>query len=225
MRRATIAALLLTTAIVVVRGQDRLAHPAIDLKGHIYRAVFVTSSDVPTRVSIAGVPPELASRIERFLDKYSAIGSEGRRQDGAAGDDERKQLLARAIVALLDRDDAAALAEAFLEDAPVADDWGHTPDAPLREAAYAEKRLTPSDPLAPFLYVFIAQRQRAAFEAAERAQDIETMKAAAKKYRAVMQRARSTADPIFALLADDLDRMPYVSVPTAKHPATFNPDT
>jgi hypothetical protein len=50
------------------------------------------------------------------------------------------------------------------------------------------------------------------------------MKTAAKKYRAVMQRARSASDPIFRLLADDLDRVPYVYVKTDKHPGTFNPD-
>jgi hypothetical protein len=73
--------------------------------------------------------------------------------------------------------------------------------------------------------VFIAQRQRAAFELADRAKDLNTMKAAAKKYRAVMQRARSAPDLIYGLLADDLDRLEYVYAQTNKHPATFNPDT
>ncbi len=219
MRRVAFAAFIVAVAIAGVRGQERLAHPSVDLKGVLYRAVFVGENVPPTRPGGDALPPELARRVERFLEKYSALASHsGARPDKTA-------VLTRAIVALLDRDDATARAEAFLNDAPVADDWAGTSEAPLRQAAYAEKRLNPSDPLAPFLYVFIAQRQRAAFEAADRANDLDTMKAAAKKYRAVMQRARAAEDPIFALLADDLDRMPYVFVPTAKHPATFNPDT
>ena len=44
-------------------------------------------------------------------------------------------------------------------------------------------------------------------------------------YRVVMQRARSATDLIYGLLADDLDRVPFVYANTDKHPATFNPDT
>jgi hypothetical protein len=219
MRRAAIAALLIAIATAGPRGQDRLAHPSADLKGLLYRAVFLGEKVPPPSPGAAAIPRELASRVERFLGKHSTLTS------GSGGRPEKADVLKLAIVTLLDRDDAAALAEAFLKDAPMAGEWGETPEAPLREAAYAEKRLTPSDPLAPFLYVFIAQRQRAAFEAAERVKDLDTMKAAARKYRAVLQRARAAADPIFALLADDLDRMPHVWLKTTLHPATFNPDT
>jgi hypothetical protein len=50
------------------------------------------------------------------------------------------------------------------------------------------------------------------------------MKAASRKYRAFMQRARAAEDPIYALLADDLDRQPFVYVATDNHPRDFDPD-
>jgi hypothetical protein len=221
------AVLLLTATTAVSAAQDKLAHPAIDLKGKLYRAVFSAEPDTLSRGDIAELPDELRTRLSRFLIKRSAFKSRDATKGAgeAAAAAVKKRALERAIVALLDRDDAGALAVEFLAQAPIAGEWGPNADTPRQEAAYAERRLKPGDPLAPFLYVFIAQRQRAAFEAADRAKDAETMKAAAKKYRAVMQRARSTPDPIYALLADDLDRLPYVFLKTGQHPGLFNPDT
>lgn len=166
-------------------------------------------------------------RLNRFLMRRGtlewAAGSVVSGQ--GSGIAEAHRILERAIVALVEREDARALAADFLSGAPLAAEWGESAEAPLTEARYAERRLTPDAPLAPFLYVFIAQRQRAAFELADREQDLDTMKAAAEKYRAVMQRARSVPDSIYGLLADDLDRMPFVHAKGDKHPTTFNPDT
>ena len=90
----------------------------------------------------------------------------------------------------------------------------HLPDAPLAESAFAEQVLQkdPSTPLAPFLYLFIAQRQRAAAEAAELNQNAAVAQAATAKAREFLQKARGAADPIFGLVADDLERVPFVYV-------------
>ena len=62
------------------------------------------------------------------------------------------------------------------------------------------------DPLAPYLYLFIAQRQRAAAEAADRTANTAVKTAALAKYRDYLARARNAPDLIFALIADDLER-------------------
>jgi hypothetical protein len=219
MLRVTAVALLLATSAPATV-QDRLAHPAVDLRGALYRAVFVSAAGPMSDPDLAGLPDDLRARLSRFLMRQGTWERAG----GTSLADPRR-MLERAIAALVERDDAQALAADFLSDAPLAAEWGDSAEAPLREAGYAEKRLKPDAPLTPFLYVFIAQRQRAAFELADRAQDLDTMKTAAKKYRAVMLRARSVPDPIYGLLADDLDRMPFVHAKTDRHPATFNPDT
>ncbi len=228
MLRVATTVLLLAAAMGPAPAQDRLAHPAIDLKGQLYRAVFLSEPEALTADDIAALPEELRARLNRFLSRRSAFhlaDDSKRTTDSPVAIEPKKRVLERAIVSLLDRDDASALAMGFLAEAPIAAEWGPTAEAPLEEAAYAEKRLEPDDPLAPFLYVFIAHRRRAAFEAADRKHDTDTMKAAARKYRAVMLRARATQDPIYALLADDLDRLPYVHLKTDSHPGTFNPDT
>jgi hypothetical protein len=220
MLRVTTVALLLLATGAPATAQDRLAHPAVDLRGALYRAVFVSATDALSARDVAALPAGVRTRVSQFLTRRRSLERAG---EGTPPDP--RALLEHSIVALVDREDARALAADFLREAPVAADWGDSAAAPLEEASYAEKRLRLDAPLAPFLYVFIAQRQRAAFELADRAQDLDTMKAAAKKYRVVMQRARSATDLIYGLLADDLDRVPFVYANTDKHPATFNPDT
>jgi hypothetical protein len=88
------------------------------------------------------------------------------------------------------------------------------PEGPLAESAFAEQLLQkePSTPLAPYLFLFIAHRQRAASEAAERNQNAAVAQAATAKAREFLQKARGAADPIFGLVADDLERLPFVYV-------------
>jgi hypothetical protein len=220
MLRVTTIALVLVAAAVPAVAQERLAHPAVDLRGALYGAVFVSATGALTERDLAALPDDVRARLTRFLASRANLA-----QAGEDTPPDSREFLEHSIIALVDRENTRALAADFLREAPLAADWGDSAAAPLEEASYAEERLRPDAPLAPFLYVFIAQRQRAAFELADRAKDLETMKAAARKYRAVMQRARLAADPIYGLLADDLDRLPYVYASTDKHPATFNPDT
>ena len=226
MPRITIVTLLLVIASVPAAVQEKLAYPNVDLHGALYRAVFTSATDMLAAPDLAALPDHLRARLNRFLTRRATLGT-GPEQSAAWGlsPADPRRILERAIVALDERDNARERAAEFLSEAPLARDWDENAAAPLAEASYAEKRLKPDAPLAPFLYVFIAQRQRAAFELANRANDLDTMKAAAKKYRAVMQRARSAPDPIYGLLADDLDRVEYVYAKTDQHPATFNPDT
>ena len=105
-------------------------------------------------------------------------------------------------------------AVAFVKDAPIAAEWEGRPEGPIAEAQYAEKMLeaSPDTPLAPFIHVFAAQRYRAAAEAAEHAADAQAAADAELRYREHLRQARAAKDPIFGLIADDLERVPYVYV-------------
>ena len=207
-------------------GQAAPAAASVDLGGKLYRAVFISGPGTLSSADLAAVPELARGRLSAFLIRRSAFtsGYENKPQDAdALQSDAKRRVIERAIVALIDAPDINARAVEFVKAAPIASEWEGRPAGPQAEAAYAEEVLkkTPNGPLTPFLYVFIAQRQRAAFEAAERAGDEATMKAAAKEYRAFIERARGASDPIFKLLADDLDRVPYVYTKSEKHPRDF----
>ena len=80
-----------------------------------------------------------------------------------------------------------------MKGAPIAYEWEGMPDGPLAESRYAEDSLAqnPKTPLAPYLYLFIAQRQRAAAEASDRTANTAVNTAALAKYRDI-SRARAT---------------------------------
>jgi hypothetical protein len=213
-----------TTVTVAAQGPAK-----VDLGGKLYRAVFLSGPGTLASADLAAVPEPARARLSAFLVRRSAFSSayESKPEDAdAVARDAKRRVIERAIVALIDAQDIQQRALAFITDAPIAYEWEGRVEGPLGEAAYAEEVLKkePAGPLAPFLYVFIAHRQRAAFEAAERLKDDAAMKAAAKKYRAFMERARAASDPIFPLLADDLDGVPFVYTKSQNHPRDFNPD-
>jgi hypothetical protein len=219
-----------TIVALALVAQASFSYPDVDLNGRLYKAVFTSGAGVLASGDLAALPEPLRARLSTFLVRRSSFKSTYRGQADSfetAAIDGKKRAVERAIVALVDGPGIDAAAAEFVRNAPIAYDWEGLPKGPLDEAAYAEGVLKndPSSALAPFLYVFIAQRQRAAFEAADRQKDVETMKAAAKKYRAFVQRARGVEDPAFKLLADDLDRVPFVYVAADKHPRDFNPDS
>lgn len=224
-----IGLLILAAAAMTAAAQPEYAYPDIDLEGRLYRSVFQSGTGTLAENDLAAVPPPHRARLGRYLTRrasyQSAFEGSATGFEGAARD-AKKRVFERAIVSLIETPDAAKLALEFVSKAPIAHEWEGSPAGPLEEADYAERVLkeNPAGALAPFLYVFIAQRQRAAFEAQERAKDEDAMKASAKKYRAFMQRARGAPDQIFALIADDLDRQPNVYLKTDTHPRDFNPD-
>jgi hypothetical protein len=79
----------------------------------------------------------------------------------------------------------------------------------------------PSTPLAAWCYVFIAERQRVAFETYENEKNEEGMKASAAKYRAFCDRARAVTDPIYTALVEDMDHQSYLYIKSTKHPGDY----
>ena len=191
--------------------------PAVDFKGRLYRAVFAAGPDTLSSGDLAQVPEPLRARLSRFLSRRAAFNS---LYTGAPTDvvsvarDAKRRALERAIVSLIEADGVEQRAAAFVTAAPIAYEWEGRPEGPLAESAFAEQLLEmePGTPLAPFLYLFIAQRQRAAAEAADLTQNPAVMNTADTKARAFLQKARAASDPIIGLVADDLERVPFVYV-------------
>ena len=211
-------------AVIAVTLTQATARPAIDFKGRLYRAVFVNGPDTLSSGDIAQVPEPIRERLSRFLKRRSNFSSlyESTPKDlVAAQADAKRRSVERGIVSLIESPGIEQRAVAFVTEAPIKYEWEGDPAGPLDESAYAEHvlELEPSSPLAPYLYLFIAQRQRAAAEAAERAENTAVAQTAAAKAKTFLQKARAVPDPIFGLIADDMEKVPFVYVRKKAGPA------
>jgi hypothetical protein len=204
-------------AVVVATAQAPIARPAVDFKGRLYRAVFVPGPDTLSSGDLAQVTDLLKVRLSRFLVRRAAFTSiyQGTPNDVVAvARDAKRRAVERAIVSLIESDGIEQRAADFVTAAPIAYEWEGMPEGPLAESAFAEQLLQkePSTPLGPFLHLFIAQRQRAASEAADLNQNAAVAQAATAKAGEFLKKARAASDPIFGLVADDLERVPFVYV-------------
>jgi hypothetical protein len=230
MVRAFPTSVLAFLLAVVVSAQSPPVYDTPNLHGKLYRTVFVQGAGTLAAADLPAVPEPARGRLQRVLDRRAAFKS--RLQPGASdlhavAVEAKKRRLEAGICALIDAPEIQQLAADYAQAAKVLYEWEGKPDGPLAEATDAEDFLKrqPATPLAPYLYVLIAARQRAAFETMTPDAEKASMTAAAKKYRTFVQRARSAEDPIFRLLADDMDRQPYLHVKSAHHPRDFDPDT
>jgi hypothetical protein len=207
--------------------QDGAAANA-DLQGKLYKSVFSVGAGALSAADLASVPAPLRQRLSSYLARRASFKSSYKSQADsfdAVRVEAKRRMIEQSIVALIDASGIERLAAEYVANAPIQYEWKGMHDGPLAEANQAEALLAkdPSGPLAPWFYVFIAHRQRAAFEAYEVEKDQDGMNAAAKKYRLFAERARGVADPIFPALMGDMDRQPFVHLKTATHPRDYNP--
>lgn len=200
-----------------------------DLKGKLYRTVFRPGVGTLTPADTAALPAPAKDRLQRFLDRRAKFASRIESKASSMADvavEAKKRRVEGAIVALIDAPGIEQAAADYAQQAVIHNEWGD-PARPAAEAVSAEEFLKkdPASPLAPFLYLFIADRQRAAFESMTVLKHKAEMTAAAKKYRTFIQRARSSGDAIFKMLADDLDRQPFLYTKSDFHPRDFDPDS
>src|SRR5918993_4885528 len=96
------------------------------------------------------------------------------------------------------------------------------PQVPLAEVRNAEAflRARPDTPLAPFAYLWIQHRQRAAFEL-ETVSDARVR--AARKYQTFLNRARASSVPLVVSLAEAIDAERFVYRDVAAHPRDVLP--
>jgi hypothetical protein len=227
MRRAFSPAVLILALSVTAAAQ---APAGADLQGKLYKSVFFSGPGALADADLAAVPEEVRPRLERYLQRRAAFASKLQNAAStfeALRAEAKKRVVERAIVALIDAPDIESAAAAYAQRATILYEWEQRPDAPQSEATAAEDFLKndPATALAPYLYVFIAERQRAAFEFMTVDSQKADMTAAAKKYRTFIQRARAAADPIFRLLADDMDRLKFLYANNGFHPRDFDPDS
>jgi hypothetical protein len=232
-RRTIVAAAVLVAAVTSTsaRTGQAAAQPtpsAADLQGKLYRSVFSAGVGALKYEDLPNAPEELRTRLARYLSRRSAFKSgykSGADSFDAVRVDAKRRMIEQAIVALIETPGIERMAAEYVSTAPISYEWKGMHDGPMEESAHAEALLAkdPATPLAPWFAVFIAHRQRAAFEAYEVEKNQEGMKAAARKYRLFLERSRSLADPIFPALAADLDRQPFVYIRTTTHPRDFSP--
>jgi hypothetical protein len=230
MRRAFSPAVIVVSLALTAAAQTPSGVSGANLNGRLYKSVFFSGPGSLAAADLAAAPAEVRARLERYLQRRGAFTS---RLENGASDFEtlraeaKKRVVERAIVALIEAPDIESAAAAYAQSATILYEWEQRPDGPLAEATGAEEFLKkdPSTPLAPYLYVFIAERQRAAFEMMTPDSQKADMTAAAKKYRTFMQRARAVEDPIFRLLADDMERVRSLYAQNGFHPRDFDPDS
>lgn len=230
MLRMTAAALVVVAFGVAPAGQAPDRKSPVNLQGRLYRAVFSSGTGVLGTADLPAVPQPLRARLGRYLSRRATFKSTYRTQPDsleAVRVDAKKRAIERAIVSLIETARVEELAAEFVAGAPIKYEWEGLHDGPLDEANHAENVLKkdPSSPLAPWFYVFIAQRQRVAFETYEAEKNEDGMRAAAKKYRAFVERARAVEDPIFVALVEDMERQPYLYLKGTKHPREYAPDS
>lgn len=224
MSRVVAIAILLSMSGMTGGAQEQPSpRTGFDLKGKLYRSVFNAGADVLSAADVVALPEPLRTRLSTYLSRRAAFKSHYKNASDTlemVRTDAKKRALERAIVSVLDVPGIERLAAEFVAQAPIAYEWHGVHDGPLAEAAFAETVLkkNPSSPLAPFLYVLIAQRQRVVFETFDAAKNDAGMKTAAMTYRTFAAKAGAVDDPLFAALIDDLDRQPYLYLKGTKHP-------
>jgi len=228
MRSVVVAVLLVWLASPAEAQTTATASPAFG--GKLYKSVFSAGPGALQPSDLASVAEPLRGRLARYLERRGQFKSryvsrpDTLEEMRAAA---KKRALERAIVALIEAPGVEKMAERFVSTAPIAGEWNGMHTGPLEEAVFAEDLLKkdPAFPLAPWLYLFIAERQRVAFETYENEKNEEGMKAAARKYRTFLDRARSSDDPIFGAVVEDMDRQPYLYLKSTNHPRDYDPDT
>ena len=218
----TIVAIAVSAAAVTstVAGLERAGVQAGatdgDLQGKLYKSVFSTGVGALKYEDLPTAPEALRTRLARYLSRRSAFKSgykSGADSFEAVRVEAKRRMIEQAIVALIETPGIEGMATEYVTAAPISYEWKGLHDGPMEESAHAEALLAkdPSTPLAPW------------FEAYEVEKNQEGMKAAARKYRQFMERARAASDPIFPALIADLDRQPFVYIKTTTHPRDYNP--
>jgi hypothetical protein len=224
-----IAVLVMLAFAATIAAQTNENKPAVDLKGKLYRSVFSSGTGTLAPADLDGVPDPLRTRLRTYLTRRAAFKSHYKSEPDTiekVRSDAKRRVLERAIVSLIDVPGVEKMAAAFVADAPIAHEWEGMHDRPLAEATFAEGVLSKdqSSPLAPWIYAFVAERQRITFETCENEKNQEGMKAAARKYRTFVERARAASDPIYRALVEDMERLPYLYLKGMHHPRDFDPD-
>ena len=176
----------------------------------------LTSLDIP-----GNLPTSDRERLQTYLERRQTFRT---RQGVIAGSQDtwdRRVRLEQEIASVIERPGIETVAAAIAwSQGP----YGETADI-NQEIAWAESlvRDNANAVAAPFLYAFLASRYRMQFERAE--EDRPALERLAKKYKTMLERVRNAGDPLFVLLADDLDTRASLSPGATRHPRQYLPET
>jgi len=224
-RTIAVTLVLVMSGGTLVRLQEA-AGAAADLQGKLYKSVFSSGIGALSAADVKALAEPLRGRLEKYLARRTAFKSNYKSEADSFETvrvDAKRRLLEQAIVSLIEAPGIERSAADYVTGAPIHYEWKGLPDGPLEEANQAEALLQkdPGSPLAPWFAAFIAQRQRVIFETQAVQKNEAGMKAAAKKYRTYVDRARAATDPIFAVLMADMERQPYLYLKTTLHPRDY----
>jgi hypothetical protein len=200
--------------------QPTLSAPPV-VGGRLAGAVLLgeaplTSQDIP-----GGIQAPHKARLETYIERGKAFKT---RQGTVAGSLEtwkRRERLEQEIASTINQPDIGPLAHAIA--------WSQGPYGVTRdardEATWAEAlvRDPANEAATPYLYAFLASRYRLQFEGAD--EDRALLERLAKKYKTMLDRVRNAGDPLFVLLADDLEARAGLSPGATRHPRQYLPET
>ena len=203
--------------------QPSLTAPAV-VGGRLAGAVLLDQAPLAPRDVPEGLPDSDRARLTAYRERWRAFKA----VEPPSGYDEpwahreRRERLEREIASTLERDGIEQVAHAI---AWSVGPYGALPLDPDREGMWAEQLVRdPANAIAaPFLYAFLASRYRMQFERAE--EDRPALERLAKKYKTMLERVRNAGDPLFVLLADDLDTRASLSPGATRHPRQYLPET
>ena len=178
----------------------------------------------PSSLVVRGYPSARVPCLERYLAGWKALQTGAPRQapcDPGPDLSCRRGRLAEQIVLLLGKS-VTKEAQAFAQEVPLTLEWEGLSENPLVEADFTRQWLahSPTNPIAPFLHLFMAHRFRAAFEAARAAVPLEKglLPSTEKRYREHLKKAREGKKPLLTCVADDLEGLPHVYLPAPVWP-------
>jgi hypothetical protein len=216
-------AFLVCVALTTVGAQSSVPTRTEPFKGRLYAVVSHWPPDEQLKAGDAALaPPEVRGRFERFAKCHASFKSRLPDSDSIFAALSHRRALEHGLACLIEAPDIAALAADYAAHAGILYEWEGMSESPLSEAAYAETYISdhPKSPLLPYLYLFVAERARYAFELLEGEKDPEGMTTQAARYRTFIARARS-ADPMVALVANDFDGLSFVYTKIGKHPRDY----
>lgn len=213
------AALLGWTLAAQIVFQPTLTAPSFG--GRLTDAVLLggpplTAHDLPAKLSETD-----RLRLQTYLERWEAFKTRQGHMAGSLETWKRRERLEREIVSAVERPGIELVAYSIA--------WSQGPyDVTTNvreESAWAESLVRdPANALAaPYLYAFLASRYRMQFERAD--EDRPVLERLAKKYKTMLDRVRNAGDPLFLLLADDLDNRERLSPSATRHPREYLPDT
>lgn len=196
-----------------------------DLGGALFRAVFQSENGTLGNPEKLNLSPAVRPLLDRYVARNAAFRSQLSCAEGASQSDCAKlsgrQRVERAIVTLIDREEIESQASRFAGEIRMLTNWQGMSEGPIEEASSIRDQLgvDSKSPLAPFMYLLLAHRYRAAFEAAT--QEKQPLVAAQMDalYRHALAQALQSGSPLVALTALDMDRQPFVSTDVRARPA------